>query len=336
MKKSKRKYLSEFAVNLYSARWLMTSASQLMAGGTMNKEQQEVVNNSHIYVICQRPMISFLNDSFKYENGKIIGHVNYKVDGELRKIPFSQEFPLTNGAVELKLSKYPHREISTYDSKGKEVRYLPAIALSMELGMHLTKQELGNLEVLYIGQAFGDGTRNAFDRLKSHSTLQKVLAEAHYNLPDSEINVLVFEYIPYRILSQFDGRAKNVINDYRDIERFRSIVDNPLTEHQQICLIEAALIRYFEPHYNEIYKQNFPSKNHKILKSCYNLDFSGLVVEINTEDLRFSLYSKTVSPKEHHICQVDLFNPDEHWGFFNYTVDNENTLKMPNVIEGKQ
>ena len=335
MEQSKRKYLSEFAVNLFSARWLMTSASQLMSGGKMDEEQQDVVNNSHIYVICHRPMISFSKNSFKYENGKIIGHVNYKINGELRERPFSQEFHLPDGAIEVKLSNYPHRELSVYDSEGKELRYLPATALSFGLGMHISNSELSNLEVLYIGQAFGDGSRNAFDRLKSHSTLQRILAHTQYNLPDSEVFVLVFEYVPYRVLSQFDGRAKNVINDYRDLTRFRSILENPLTEHQQICLIEAGLIRYFQPYYNEIYKDNFPQQNYKILKSCYDLDFSGLVVEIDTEELRFLLYSKTVSPQDHHICQIDLLDPNERWGFFNFSTVDGGTLKMPNVIERK-
>ena len=335
VKKSKRKYLSEYAVGLCSARWLMTSASQLMSGGETTQEQQEIIDNSHIYLICTRPHLSISKDSFKYEKGKISGHLNYKVNGDFREIPFCHDFSLVEGAVEVKVSKYPHRELSIWDNKGEEIRYLPAMALSMGLGVHLSKPELKNLEVLYIGQAFGDGTRSAFDRLQSHSTMQKILAQAQYESPDSEVLILTFEYVPYTIFSQFDGRSKNVIDDYGDLSRFRSIFENPLTQHQQICLVEAGLIRYFQPKYNEIYKINFPDKSHKILQSCYDLDFSGLIVEIDTEELRFSLYSDTIEPKEHHICQVDLLNPEKRWGFFYLTFDENNTIKMPNVIVGK-
>ncbi len=301
----------------------------------MGVEQQEVANNSHIYLICKRPIISFSKESFSYEKGVVSGHVNYRVQGELIEIPFSIPFSLLDGATCLELSKYPFREFSTYDIDGKEVRYMPASAISMRLGLHTSNKELRNLEVLYVGQAFGDGSRSAFDRLKSHSTLQKILAEAQYEDPDSEVFVLTFEYMPYRVLSFMDPRAIDVISDQRDINRFRSIMDNPLTEHQQICLAEAGLIRYFQPKFNAIYKDSFPSANHKILESCYDLDFSALVVEISTDELGFSLFTETVNPKEHHISQIDILDPEQRWGFFHYSRGDGTTFKMPDVISRK-
>lgn len=330
-----KKYLSEFAVNLCSARWLMISASQLMTGGTMREEEREIADSSHIYIISKSPVICFSKDSFKYENGIVSGHINYRVEGEIREKEFSFEFPLLDGAVGLKLSKYPHRELITYDADGKELRFVPASLLSMASQWHLNNKELSDLEVLYVGQAYGDGNRTAFDRLKSHSTLQKILAQEQYDSPDSEIQILTFEYAQYRVLSQIDGRAKNVISDYRDIGRFRNILKTHLTEHQQICLTEAGLIRYFQPKYNAIYKDNFPSDKHKILSSCYDLDFSGLVVEINTEELGLCLYSDRVPAKSHHICQIDILDPKERWGFFHFSNGDGVAFQPTDVIQRK-
>lgn len=335
MSEPKRKYLSEFAVNLCSGRWLMISASQLMTGGSMKADEKEVADNSHIYLICRRPIVSFSSGTFCYKNGFLSGHLNYRLEGNLTEIPFEIEFPLLDGAINLKLSKYPHREFSTYNQAGEEVRYLPATAMSMGLGAHLKYKDLSNLEVLYIGQSYGDGSRSAFDRLKSHSTLQKILAQSQYDFPDSEIFILTFEYAPYRVITQMDGRANEVITDHRDLERFHSILDNPLTEHQQICLVEAALIRYFQPQYNEIYKENFPDNKHKILESCYSLDFSSLVVEINTDELEFYLSSNTVDAKQHHIAKIDILDPASRWGFFHYSRGDGTTIEMPNVIKRK-
>ena len=102
-----------------------------------------------------------------------------------------------------------------------------------------------------------------------------------------------------------DGRAKEAIRDERDQKRFISIIDNPLKKGQQISLAEAALIRYFQPKYNTIYKKKFPSRELKVLSQCYEYDFSALAVEINTDELRLSLYSDTVRPAMHHIANID-------------------------------
>ena len=335
MEESKKKFLSEFAVNLCSARWLLTSASQFMTGGTMGSQEQDVANNCHIYVIGKTPVISYCKESFKYENGVLSGKIIYRIEGVLRERGFSFEIPLLDGATEVTLSAYPHREILTLDEDGNEIRHLPASIICMGSGWHLENTELSDIEVLYVGQAFGDGTRTAFDRLKSHSTLQKILAQAQYESPEYEVQILTFEYAPYRIISQMDGRAGNVISDYRDMDRFRSIIKNRLSVREQICLVEAGLIRYFQPRYNEIYKENFPSDTHKILESCYDLDFSGLIVEINTEELRFRLFSPTVKANHHHICKVDLLDSEKRWGFFHYGRGDGSFFKMPDVIVRK-
>ncbi|MCG6659620.1 hypothetical protein HOP52_17865 [Halomonas campisalis] len=335
MEESKKKYLSEYAVNLCSARWLLTSSSQFMSGGTMGPQEQGVANNCHIYVIGKTPAISYCKDSFRYENGILSGKVIYRIEGVLREKAFSFEFPLMDGATEVRLSSYPHREVVTLDERKNEIRYLPASVVCMGTGWHLGNSELSDIEVLYVGQAFGDGTRTAFDRLKSHSTLQKILAQAQYESPDYEVQILTFEYAPYRIISQMDGRARNVISDYRDMDRFRGIINNHLSEREQICLVEAGLIRYFQPRYNEIYKDNFPSDKHKILESCYDLDFSGLIVEINTDELRYRLFSPTIKPNHHHICQVDLLDPEKRWGFFHFGRGDGSFFKTPDVIVRK-
>jgi hypothetical protein len=331
---SKRKYLSEFGVNLWSARWLMASASQFSSGGTMDPLSQEISNNCHIYLICKMPSFSFVKETFEYADNMLKGELIYSVNGVKRLLPFQQNFPLLDGATKVKLSDYPHREVSTLNDEGEEIRYLPASAISMGQGMHLENSELSSLEVLYVGQAYGEGNRSAFDRLKSHSTLQKILAEAQYNSPDSEIYVLTFEYAPYRVITQMDGRAAAQISDERDSDRFFSILDNPLTEHQQICLAEAGLIRYFQPKYNAIYKDSFPNQKHKILAECYHLDFSALIVELNTDELRFSLFSEKISSKDHHMCNIDLVHHEDRWGFFHLATGDGEAIKFPNVITG--
>lgn len=186
--------------------------------------------------------------------------------------------------------------------------------------------------MLYVGQAYADGKRSAIDRLKSHSTLQKILAETQHASPDDEILLLAFEYSPYQVIASMNAADKNSISDETDTQRHISILDNPLTEHQQICLAEAGLIRYFQPKYNEIYKDSFPASDQKILNHCYDLDFSALVVEIDTDELGLMLHSPTVPESGHHIGKFDLVNPTVRRSFFTFVDKNGKAFDMFGVV----
>jgi hypothetical protein len=334
MKGKLRKFISEHAVNICSARWIMTSASQLMSDGEMAQEEKEISDRCHIYIITKLPRISFRPDTMKYEKGRLSGHIQYRVVGELREVPFDLSFPLLDGATTLRLCNHPHREIHTFNDDGQLIRYLPASGVTLGSQIRLQHEELNNLEVLYVGQAFGDGNRSAFERLRNHSTLQKILADLQSDFPDDEVFVLMFEYDYYRIFSMINGIVKAQKSNEEDSARFYSILENPLSDHQQICLVEAALIRYFGPKYNAIYKDNFPSRSHKILADCYCLDFSGLVVEIDTEELYFSLFSEHASPSQHHLCQFDLIADEDRQSFFHFSDGKGRDFEVPDVIKG--
>lgn len=320
MKKPQRKFLSEFAVNLFTSRWLLIPSNQITSDGVMPSDAADVSKNCHIYLICERPALSFEKSSFAYDGEKLTGNLIHRIEGVEHKTPFEQEFPLLDDAVELRLSNYPHREVQTFNSQGECVRYLPASAISFKQHPQNLDHLFRKLKVLYVGQAFGGGNRTAIDRLRSHSTLQKILAETYYDSPDSEIMVLTIEYEPYRVITSMDGRAREAIKDERDGKRFISIIDNPLKQGQQISLAEAALIRYFQPKYNKIYKKKFPSRELKVLAKCYEYDFSALVVEINTDELHLALHSDTVRPAMHHIANIDLVDHEQRAGFFQMAI----------------
>lgn len=316
MSRSSKKFLSEFAVNLYSAGWLLFPAHQLRADGEMGVEEAELSKKCHIYLVCERPAIQFDPEVFVYSDGMISGKLLYRKQGVIQRESFCKEFPLLGDAVGVRLSQYPHREIETYDKHDAPIRYMPAFALSVMHDPDVLSHPFRQLKVLYVGQAFGGGNRTALDRLRSHSTLQKILADASYAHPDSEIVAAIFEYRPYGLTAHINGRSKDAIADSTDFARFKSIQENPLKKGQQISLVEAALIRYFQPTYNEIYKTNFPSRELKVLRECYELDFSSLIVEINTDELNFSLYSDVAAPSVHHIANIDLVDDEERGNFF--------------------
>src|SRR5699024_2776898 len=60
-----------------------------------------------------------------------------------------------------------------------------------------SKKYTVDMEVLYIGQAFGsNGERTAIHRLKSHEKLQKILIDCHSKHPDKRIFIMLLEMSP--------------------------------------------------------------------------------------------------------------------------------------------
>lgn len=314
---------------LASSRFLALPASQLSSRKDMDKEATETAEKCHIYLICRRPAPSFEPSDFSFSEGKISGRLKYKIEGKEHFYSFSFPFKPNSGVSSVSLSPYPHRSIRTLDQNGEVIGEVPAFSLSLMPAVSLPA--LQDLEVLYVGQAFAGGRRSAFDRLKSHSTLQEILAEMQHEMPDDEAIIITFEYPSYGILSSFDGTANDAIDDETDSKRFISIMDNPLTKEQQVCLTEAGLIRYFQPPFNEIYKHSFPKRDQKVLSSCYNLDFCGLVVEIGTSQSAFQLYSRSRTSAKHHIAKFDLFTQEERQSFFTL-LNGEDAVTMPGVI----
>ncbi|HBX7701047.1 TPA: hypothetical protein MIG26_27045 [Klebsiella pneumoniae] len=76
------------------------------------------------------------------------------------------------------------------------------------------------------------------------------------------------------------------------------------------------MIRYFQPKYNAIYRESFPASDQKILAGCFELDFSGLTVELELSESPLRLYSERVKSSFHHIAAFNLTDEQERLGFF--------------------
>ena len=327
---NKRKYITEYAIAYKNTRWCTVTAHQLMSDGTFDKESQEVADNSHIYFITSRPASYFKEGSLKHKDNKLSGEIGYRVNGVEKILQFNDyPFELYDGATRLAVDPYPHRNIWTYNDESEKVRYLPSGLLA---NIYDEKSGLGvfnHYEVLYVGQAFGDGSRSAQERLQSHATLQKILARTAHEYPDQEIIIFMLEFDFEQLISGMDGRAVGAIDTDENESRMFKAIDNPPSKKQKISLIEAGLIRYFQPHYNETFKIKFPSTKLKTLQSCYDLDISGLIVELDTSELNFYLYSQTVKPHWVHFAKYDLVSAHKRASFFSNTGFKE----MPGVIK---
>ncbi len=322
----KRKYVSEFSVGITSEGWLMITPDQLHADGKMREEHQIISDSCHIYMICKRPKATCSPGTPTLEDGYLSGSIISRVSGEEVLSEYCFPFEFEEEECEIKVAPYPHRKIYTINSDGEEVRFWPSDIIALHTGSKIYFE----LEVLYVGQAYAEGKRTAIDRLKSHSTLQKILAETMYDYPDDQVFIVMVQYDNYFLTSSFSGRDKEAIAGEEDNLRLKSIISNPLSLKEIICLSEAALIRYFQPKYNEIYKNNFPSLNQKVLSVCFGLDFSGLSVEIELCDSPFELYSDGIKARHHHTAAFNLVDESERLGFFTFS----NGVDIPKTMDG--
>ncbi len=170
-------------------------------------------------------------------------------------------------------------------------------------------------EVKYVGQAYGkDGSRSAIDRLIKHETLQKI---SLMGVPQGyRLTLLLLEVEPSpKLITSINPFAKNTMEGEKRIEQGLSKLFNT-TEAERISLYEAALIRYFYPDFNKEFKDSFPSTNLKILRDCYEKDFSAVVAEICIDGLPFRLWSSAVEPKVNHIAKHDLHKSEDRKIFF--------------------
>ncbi|POP78432.1 hypothetical protein CXB38_21725 [Pseudomonas syringae] len=328
----KRKFVTEFGLGYMNSYTSMTTAHQLIRGGEMSSIDQENLAKCHIYIIAARPAPYFKPENLKHESDTLSGSVYYRIDGKEHEIPFGgYRWKLEHEAAKIEC-KYPYREIRSYNPDGKEGTYVPASALTL---MYLREDESGandlnRYEVLYLGQAFGQGNRSAMERLKSHSTLQKILAMTNHDYPDREIMIFMYQFENDQVFTSIDGRAKDADNSPKNEARLMNTINNPPNKQQKIGMIEAGLIRFFQPHYNKIFKIKFPSTKHKVLKSCYDLDVTSLIVELDSTDLNYFLYSPTVSARDHHIAKLDLVASQNRYSFFHAT----DFVEMPDLIKG--
>lgn len=315
----KRKYVTEYAIGYMNSYTSMITAHQLLKGGILKEEDKENLSKCHIYIIAARPSPYFDPDSLIHKNNKLSGKLCYKINGNEHKIDFDgYPWRLEDDAISVDC-RYPFKEIWSLNSEGQEVTYVPASLLASAYSYSHEKNisDLKKYEVLYVGQALGDqGNRSALDRLKSHSTLQKILAMTSHDYPDKEVMIFMYQFEHTQMLTSIDGRAKDADNTEKNESRLMNAMRNPPEKKQKIGMIEAGLIRYFKPHYNEIFKIKFPSAKHKILKSCYSLDISGLAIELDSSDLNYHLYSESIPPKSHHIAQIDLVSSQNRMSFF--------------------
>jgi len=309
-----RKYFSEFGLNMMSGHVIVLQQDDLDKARTMSKALSV---EFYIYLIARRPRIVVDPDTVVITHDEIAGSYSVQRENSFEKHSFrfanalGEEHP-----EELQFtSPYPHTTYEICRPSGEAIasgKFAQALTIFDPRNL-----EHVNLEVLYVGQAYGTkGSRNAADRLESHSTLQAIYAEAVTRAPDQEIWLLLCEFNPL-LMGSFDGSIGEYgTTDEEDWAHMNRVLNEPLSEQQIVNFTEAALIRYFQPEYNKLFKDTFPNPAHSTYAECYDIDLNAVSVEFNTEILHFQLWSSVIEAKWTHIASFPLHSREERMYMF--------------------
>ncbi|MCX5568908.1 hypothetical protein [Kaistia nematophila] len=294
----RKRFDIEHALSLYALNFFTLPANALYDRSELEK-YKDIINKSHIYVVGFIPVVEF---------------ISAKQDG--RNLIMAFEILSKNYELLVNLPDYYDLVLIDdlwYISDGENIESLPSEDWCL-LQLHL-RYDVSRFHVKYIGQAYGkNGSRNALDRLSKHEKLQEIAIKGCPDGHKLQILMLVIEP-SNRIITSFNPRA---IESKSGDARISAGLDKLFStnEAERISLYEAALIRYFLPQYNLEFKNSFPSTNLNILKDCYEKDFSGLVAEVNFDDMPFSLYSENVKAKPTHAAYYNLHDDRDRQIFF--------------------
>jgi hypothetical protein len=306
-----RKYLSEFGLNMINEWIFVLQQDQL-------DTIKEFPHSFHIYMIARRPRITLDPDVMIFTEEHVEGQFKIQKGNSFDLFKFN--VPNHLGANVRLECPYPHTEYKIYNDQGNLVSAGNAAALMTKFAYeNTTEHEALDLEVLYIGQAYGDsGERTAPDRLVNHSTLQEIYADTLRKTPDRDIWILLCSF-ERMLMTSFDGTASIYgTTDEEDLDHITTVLKNPITMQQEINFTEAGLIRYFQPEYNDKFKYNFPNPAHSTYSQCYELDLNALSIELNTEELMSRLWSPNISREWIHLIEYPLHSKEQRKYMFDF------------------
>lgn len=135
------------------------------------------------------------------------------------------------------------------------------------------KEFIPSCEILYIGKAHGNkNIRTAKERLSSHSTVQKILSDSNDLKIDYDIKVLVFSIIESKITTTLGDVSVSGLS-VADIDDFPN-------DKNLISLVEAKLINYFKPKYNQIFtKGEVPKLSDKSYSDYFIKHFNSMIID---------------------------------------------------------
>lgn len=301
--KLRMKYPREYFLEFQSSDRFLYRASDLYSlTDNIPPDLMARVNGCNVYLLVKRPRLSIMPESIIKMHDRIGFSVIYKIEGK----SFDCKVGIPNDLfgedeVIFEASPYPHRELVVKDVDGK-LKGTLLLANLAQLIINLPP-EARDLEVVYVGKGLAN---SAQDRLGSHSTLQRVLAEINSNEPDNEVFILVYMFNSRKFALNRVVEDIEITGEYA-LKHDKLAFNYKPTLEERIALIEASIIAYFKTEKYNTQCLDFPKKGQKILRKVHQADFAGMIIQLdNTNIAEQKVFSKKIQPESTHYIVVDF------------------------------
>lgn len=308
------KYEIETSLNFYSKEIICIHTTDLY-----NKELTEQLKqfNYHHYLIVKKPRILIKKIKRKRNNCIVFFKFLSK-----RIIKYKVTINIPNDEIK-KIENNKDSFILEGNESGQVIKETAFNCFYETIAKNpLPKKKYLDCELLYVGQAYGtDGERTAIDRLLEHKTLQRILIENQNNQKE-DIMIILMNFGTNLInnnnpfnkdFPQFDLDAS--------LKHIEDIQNNPVSDAQKTTIIEASIIRWFEPKYNKEYVENFPKPNQKSYSEGYDKDVNNFLCAIDTSTIGCRLFTKKRKSKEIHVIHLPLYKSDQRKDVFEFIDD---------------
>lgn len=261
---------------------------------------------AYLYFILSKNRITINHESISFTDNHIKTEFIIQNKNEFIKehITFNHNY---TGLKEVKIvSKFPFNQFQIIDEEGSPLIYgKSTYFLELEEVYEQVKnKDLLDYEVLYIGQSVVSGNNvPVLDRTIKHDTYQKVLEDYIQSHPDKEVFSF---FLSFKQDADIDSpEAGDELVQKNFIENFTKNYFTPTNKElkQNVTLLEAALIYYFKPIYNEKFVNHSPNKKHDSFNGISKMNLDKVNVLFGMENFLPKLYTNTVGRKSEHIIE---------------------------------
>jgi len=199
------------------------------------------------------------------------------------------------------VSPYPHRELVSYDARGR-------LSWRRSLPVPFTSSRTCRAKFATSSRLHRQGTAQLRERpaTSSRDGCRESSATSAPKDPGNEAFVVAhaFDYRkPYLLMR---GMPVEITGDQALARHRKAAAYRPSLE-EQVSLIEAASISYFQTSkYNNHYL-DFPRRHHRVLRPVYDADFAFLSVQVDHEKIGGQrLYSQKIPPASDHLAFTSI------------------------------